>query len=120
MASKTTVRVLGFLIFAACVVVAGVGIWYVRGGGLPQEDDDIALEDEDEDDEVDPKADGGARQRPKKKPGQRRGKPHGARQPAPRAAAGPSGMSYEAAIAGNNVHLTPGVKGAPDLTDAQL
>jgi hypothetical protein len=31
-------------------------------------------------------------------------------------------MSYEAAIAGNNVQLTPGAPGtnAPDLTDAQL
>jgi hypothetical protein len=33
---------------------------------------------------------------------------------------GPSGMSYEAAIAGNNHQLAPGTKDVPDLTDAEL
>ena len=33
---------------------------------------------------------------------------------------GPSGPSYESAIAGNNLSLAPGTKDVPDLTDAEL
>jgi hypothetical protein len=124
MASKTTVRVLGFLIFVACAGVAGVGVWYWRGGGLPDEDETAA---DDDTDDIDPHAaDGGAhRGGKKKKPGARRGKTKGSGHPpsapaAPAGPAGPSGMSYEAALAGNNLHLAPGTKDAPDLTDTQL
>jgi len=122
-ASKTTARVLGGLVFVACIAVAGAGVWYVRTGGIQQ--DEEADEDDDDDDPADPKRDGGAHARGNKKPkpGHRRAK-GGARAHAspagPAGPAGPSGMSYEAAIAGNNLHLSPGSKDAPDLTDAQL
>jgi hypothetical protein len=118
-ASKTTVRVLGFLIFVACAAVAGIGVWYWRGGGLREDDDETAVDDEG--DTVDPKSDGGAHHGGKKKPGHRRGKSKGGGGHAPPPGpAGPSGMSYEAAIAGNNREVTAGAKEAPDLSDSQL
>ena len=126
-ASSTTKRILGLLVTAACVAAAAGGVWYVRNGaGVHEEDDDIALDDEPDD--LDPKHAGGPLARPKKKPGQRRAKgntgAHAASGPrGPAGPIGPSGMSYEAAIAGNNVHLTPGQSGhtkTPDLTDVQL
>jgi hypothetical protein len=119
-ASSTTMRVLGILVFIACAAVIGVGVWYLRGGGIQESEEDVGLEEDDEDEPVDLSTDAGLHRRPKKKPGHRAGKPSAPRRAPGGAPAGPSGVSYEAAIAGNNVRLVPGMKGAPDLTDAQL
>jgi hypothetical protein len=123
-ASNTAVRALAFVVFLACAVVVGVGIWYVRTGGIRDDSDDEALVD-DEDPGV-PRPDGGVYRRAKggkKKAARRQGKAsevHHAVPAGPAGPVGPSGASYESAIAGNNLQLAPGMKDAPDLTDEQL
>lgn len=118
MASAIAKRIVGLLVVTACLGAAAGGVWYVKNGaGVDADAEDESAEDEV--DTPDPKHDGGARGRPKKKPGARRAKGNTGAKP-PSGPVGPSGMSYEAAIASNNLHLTPGTKDAPDLTDQQL
>jgi hypothetical protein len=122
-ASNATKRVLGFLVLLACVGVAGVGVWYWRGGGI--DDDDSSLDDDDTDAAT---PDGAVAHHHAKKPGHRGGggkgkaarKTNGDPPSSPPVALGPGGPSYESAIAGNNLQLTPGSKDGPDLTDVQL
>jgi hypothetical protein len=118
-------RALRFLFFLACAAVIAGGIWYVQNGGFGEEEEDVGEDEEGFGERVD----GGAARRRQKRnaprlkskakeaPHARSGPPRQAGGPAP---AGPSGMSYEAAIAGNNLKLAPGTKDAPDLTDAEL
>jgi hypothetical protein len=122
--ANTTARNLGcFLVFACAAAMAG-GAWYVKGGGRLwwENEQDVA----DEEQEVTP--DGVGYRRGSKKSGPRKRKASESR-PARGGAAqhaevpmptGPSGMSYEAAIAGNNLNLAPGTQDVPDLTDAEL
>ncbi len=118
-------RKLGFFIFFASA--AGAGVWYAHREGLWGYEQDVA-----DDDEEPPSfgPDGGAhRRRPKKTAPRTKKKAAEARQargaPAhpgssPPPPTGPSGMSYETAIAGNNLQLAPGTRDVPDLTDAEL
>jgi hypothetical protein len=97
----------------------------VRGGGWWENDQDAAGDEQGDD--PTPEGFGDRRgskkstPRPKKKKSETRqaraGAVHG---PALAQAGGPSGPSYESAIAGNNLSLAPGTKDAPDLTDAEL
>ena len=120
---NTPARRLHLFVFFACVAIAAVGVWYVKNRGLWEEDQEV--EDEEA---IDPNADGeGYRRRSKKtaprfkkKPSEARQARGAARHGAGSAPLGPSGMSYEAAIAGNNLNLAPGTKDMPDLTDAEL
>jgi hypothetical protein len=106
-----------------CAAGIAVGVWYVRSGGWWEKD---AAGDEEPDD---PTPDGvgyrrGAKKtapRPKKKTGEN-GQARGAAvaHGASLGPGGPSGPSYESAIAGNNLTLAPGTKEVPDLTDAEL
>ena len=95
----------------------------MRSGGWWENDQDASSDEES--DEPTPEGIGyrrGAKKTPpgrKKKTGeaQARGEPvaHGGSAPG-----GPSGPSYESAIAGNNLSLAPGTKDVPDLTDGEL
>ena len=122
---NTTARKLGCFIFFACAAALAVAFWYVRPSGWWEGEQDIADDDEEP---AMVKPDAGAHRRrskkaatPKKKVSDTRqarsGAAHPGEGPVP---AGPSGMSYEAAIAGNNLQLAPGTTNAPDLTDAEL
>jgi eukaryotic-like serine/threonine-protein kinase len=117
------VRKLGFFLLVACAIIGAV--WYVQKGGFRDDEQEIA-EDELP---LDHKADAGApRRRTKKKATHRKAKASDSRQahasaaipPGGHAPAGPSGTSYETAIAGSNLKLAPGMDEAPDLTDAEL
>jgi eukaryotic-like serine/threonine-protein kinase len=121
---NTPARTLHLFVFFACIVIVAVGLWYVKSGGWEHEQD-IA----DDEEVIDLNADGGGHRRGSKKTAPRLKKKSSearqARGSAPRpgpspAPLGPSGMSYEAAIAGNNQNLAPGTKDVPDLTDAEL
>jgi hypothetical protein len=121
MAGSRAVRIFGPLVFLACVGATGAGYWYWRTNGFTDTDEESA---DDDDDIAPPTTDGGAPHKAKRK-----GSAHGHRSkggakhaaPPPASPPGPAGMSYEAAIAGNNTQLTPGGSGdAPDLTDQQL
>jgi len=124
-APSPTVRLLRVFAIFACLAVIAFGAWYVYSGGI--EDDEQEPADDDEG-RANVRTDGGAqRRRPKKKAPLKKkasearhargGSARPAGGPSP---AGPSGPSYETAIAGNNLNLAPGTKEAPDLTDAEL
>jgi hypothetical protein len=122
-----------FFIFLICAAVLAGGFWYARGGRFFWEDEQ-GTDDEDEEEQVALQPDSGApRRRPKKsaprvsapRPKKKPSEARQARTPAAHAAeipphAGPTGPSYESAIAGNVQHLAPGTKEAPDLTDTEL
>jgi hypothetical protein len=125
-------------IFLTCAAVLAGGLWYARGGRLWEEEQ--SAEDDDEEEPLESKPDSGApRRRPKKsaprlgapRPKKKPSEARQARSPATHAAeepphvsvpphAGPTGPSYESAIAGNVQHLAPGAKEAPDLSDGEL
>jgi hypothetical protein len=118
-----TARKLGCFTFFACALAAGV--WYTQRGGWWEDEQDLG----DEEEPGDPTPEGsGYRRGPKKNAPRLKKKASDGRQARGGAArpgasphsAGPSGMSYEAAIAGNNLNLAPGTKDGPDLTDAEL
>ena len=121
MKGTQTIRVFTFL---ACAAGIAVGVWYVRSGGWWENDQDAASDEES--DEPTPEGVGyrrGTRKTPpgrKKKTGEARQAPGGAITHGGSAPGGPSGPSYESAIAGNNLILAPGTKDVPDLTDGQL
>jgi hypothetical protein len=118
----------GYLFFLGCLGIVGAGYWYLENRELFEEDDEQEVAD-DEGTRV-LKADGGApRRRSKKKASQAKGKPSEPRHPRSPArqagnltppGAGPSGPSYESAIAGSNLNLAPGTNDAPDLSDSEL
>jgi hypothetical protein len=120
-------------IFLTCAAALAGGFWYARGGGWWGDEQEAS--DDDDDEPVDLKPDGGApRRRPKKsaprlfsapRPKKKPSEARQARSPAAHAVeppphAGPTGPSYESAIAGNVQRLAPGTVEAPDLTDAEL
>ncbi|HMI84082.1 MAG TPA: hypothetical protein VK550_08300 [Polyangiaceae bacterium] len=126
MAVPNTARKFPFLVFLVCAAAIAAGAWYVLHGGT-WEGEQEGADDEEEPALVRP--DGGAPRRRSKKnaPGLKKKPSDGrlarggpARQGASPAPTGPSGMSYEAAIAGNNLNLAPGTRDVPDLTDAEL
>jgi hypothetical protein len=118
-ASKTS-RILAWIAVAVCATGGAAGAFYIWGGGFDPTIEDATLDDDDDDDAPAQEAGPGAQpQRKKKKSGARRSGPR-AKAPRPGGASGPSGMSYEAAIARNNRQLAPGTKEVPDLTDVQL
>jgi hypothetical protein len=125
-------------IFLTCAAALGGGFWYARGGGF-WEDEQSADDDEEEEPGLLKPDSGAPRRRPKKsaprlstpRPKKKPSEARQARSPAPAHAAedppravpphaGPTGPSYESAIAGNVQHLAPGTKEAPDLTDGEL
>jgi hypothetical protein len=120
----TTFRKRGFFAFFVCAAGLGVGVWYVQHGGWWKDEQDVA---DDEGPELTPEGVGYRRGQKKIAP-PRKKKTSEARQArggaAPHAEVpmptGPSGPSYEVAIAGNNLNLAPGTKDVPDLTDAEL
>jgi hypothetical protein len=127
--SNTTRGRLGLLVFLFCVAFSAFGVWYLNGGRWEDEEEYVDNDEE----PIDPNADGGGYRRgPKKKKAQPKGKAGTSRQarsgtarhaeaPAPVPhGPGPSGPSYESAIAGNNLKLAPGSQDVPDLTDAEL
>jgi hypothetical protein len=123
-ASNTAGRWLGLLVFLACVAFSAFGLWYLQGGRFGEEGEDITEGDEEE---MTPEGSGYRRGSKKKTPKPKRKASEGrqargaAAPPAERPSqAGPSGPSYESAIAGNNLNLAPGMKDVPDLTDAEL
>jgi hypothetical protein len=108
-----------------CAAGIAVGVWYVRGGGWWANEQDAAGDEEPDD----PTPEGVGYRRGTRKTNPRSKKKTGETHPARRAAVayegtlgpgGPSGPSYESAIAGNNLSLAPGTKEVPDLTDAEL
>jgi hypothetical protein len=118
-----TARKLGWFIFFASAAALAVGAWYTQRGGFWDGEQDVG----DEEGEQTPEGSGYRRgtkknaPRLKKKAGEGRQARGGAARPSGSPQhAGPSGMSYEAAIAGNNLNLAPGTKDGPDLTDAEL
>jgi hypothetical protein len=123
---STTARKLRVFILFVCAGAMAVGAWYVQRGGSWEDEQDVA------DDDEQPATfgpDGGAQRRrskkasprPKKKASDaRQAQAAAARHAGVPTAAGPSGPSYETAIAGNNLELAPGTKSVPDLTDAEL
>jgi hypothetical protein len=126
--ANTTANKLGCLLVFACAAAIAVGLWYAKGGRFWwQNEQDLA---DSEEEELTPEGfgyrpGGGKKSAPrrKKKTSEAR-QARGATAPAPHAEVpmptGPSGMSYEAAIAGNNLNLAPGTHDVPDLTDAEL
>ncbi len=102
----------------------GAGIWYVRHGGWWENAQDTAADDESDD----PTPEGFGYRRGAKKGARSKKKTGDTGQARGAAVAhgsslgpgGPSGPSYESAIAGNNLSLAPGTKDVPDLTDAEL
>jgi hypothetical protein len=131
MAASNTIRgKLGFLVFLVCVAFSAFGVWYLNGGRWEEEEQDVDNDEE----PIDPSADGGGYRRgQKKKKAQptkakagvsrqaRSGVARHAEGPAPAPVGpGPTGPSYESAIAGNNLKLAPGAQDVPDLTDAEL
>jgi hypothetical protein len=114
-----------FFVFFACAAALAAGVWYTQQqGGLWADEQDVG----DEEEPIDPSADGGGYRRPQKHGARLKKKASEARQARGGAArpaagplpAGPSGMSYEAAIAGNNLNLAPGATDVPDLTNTEL
>jgi hypothetical protein len=107
--------------FLVCAAGIGAGVWYARDRGWLDNEQDAAGEEEE-----DPTPEGvgyrrgtkkGAPGRKKKTAEVRQARGEGVAHPGP---GGPSGPSYESAIAGNNLSLAPGTKDVPDLTDAEL
>jgi hypothetical protein len=120
---NSTARQVRLFIFFACAATAGV--WYVQRGGWWEEEQDA--DDDEEPAELRP--DGGSSRsrtkktapRLKKKASEaRQARGGSARHPGGPTPAGPSGPSYESAIAGNNLNLAPGTRDVPDLTDGEL
>jgi hypothetical protein len=111
---------IGFALFAMSGVA---GAWYIWGGGFDPTPVGSAADDDDDDDDDTP-SDAGPGARPKAKKTGSRGK-GGKRAKKPKAnglagPTGPGGMSYEAALSGNNRQVGIGNKDAPDLTNDQL
>jgi len=121
-------------IFLTCAAALAGGFWYALGGGRFWEDEQFADDDDEEEPALLKPDSGPPRRRPKKsaprlsapRPKKKPSEARQARSPAPQHAAevpphaGPTGPSYESAVAGNVQHLAPGTKEAPDLTDAEL
>jgi hypothetical protein len=128
--SNTTRGKLGLLVFLVCVAFSAFGVWYLNGGRWEDEEQNVDNDEE----PIDPNADGvGYRRGSKKKKAQptkgkagtsrqaRSGTARPAEGPAPAPLGpGPTGPSYESAIAGNNLKLAPGTQDVPDLSDAEL
>lgn len=96
----------------------------MRSGGWWENEQDAASDEE----SIEPTPEGFGYRRGKKKtaPGRKKKTGEASQErggavehggPAP---GGPSGPSYESAIAGSNLNLAPGRKDVPDLTDGQL
>ena len=113
-----------FLAFLVCAAGIAAGVWYARNGGWWSTEQDAAG---DEPDDSTPEGFGyrlGGKKtgpRPKKKTGEaRQARGEAVAHGEPPGPGGPTGPSYESAIADNNLILAPGTKQVPDLTDAEL
>ena len=90
----------------------------MRSGGWWENQQDAASDEE-------PTPEGVGYRRDPRKPGRKKktgeaSQPRGGAVAQGSAPGGPSGASYESAIAGNNLSLAPGKKDVPDLTDGEL
>jgi len=117
-------RKIGWFIFFVSAAALAAGAWYTQRGGFWEDEQDVG----DDAESGDPTPEGSGYRRPKKNAPRLKKKASEGREARGGAArpggsplhAGPSGMSYETAIAGNNLNLAPGTKDGPDLTDAEL